>query len=200
MIKVQQIGKPVKVKVNILIYIIVILLALTIVGALIALPILLVSAAIAKRRAEKKAKIYIEKDFLEFIGAKPQYINTSLIEVPGLNSSIVGNGIAYHQGCLYILDKGVAAQIPWDDIRSYSWHIEGYNKTEMYGGGIRDMGTKMQVGMDNAFAAMKAERASGMFIEVADIDRPVWHFQTADKALLNRWMEIFNQIKEGKIS
>lgn len=139
-----------------------------------------------------------ESTFTKFIGRPVKYINTILAGNDGFD--ICGSGLAYENGVVYIMEKGLAAKIPWADIRNWSWSIDGYDTTTVYGGSLsNNIAGNLQAAMENQNCQAAAVRASGFFIEVADIDYPRWQYQTVDQKVLTRWMEIFKQANEGKI-
>ncbi len=112
---------------------------------------------------------------------------------------ITGTGIAYGKGIVYVMDHGIAARIPWADVRNWRWSIEGYDQTQIYGGGAAATGMHFQAAANNQNARLRAGLSSGFFVKVADIDHPEWQFMCTDEALLKRWMEIFKQRNEGRI-
>jgi hypothetical protein len=106
--------------------------------------------------------------------------------------------MAYSEGRLFVCEEGVAAEIPWDSIRSWTWNVEGHESTQLYG--RHDVGTTVQVNAANWRARTLAERASGFTVVTADIEKPEWRFQTSDTTVLKKWMEILQQMKEGKLA
>lgn len=172
-------------------------LFLTIVGMVIGYPLMILVHQIKKAAARDAIEAGLRTKFPAFIGRKPEYIDTAVCGFGSNLSDLTGSGIAYAGGRIFIVEEGVAAEIPWGDIRSWSWNVEGHDVTRVYGAG--DIQTNMQVAGANHKAKSAAERASGFTVKTASIDKPDWRFQTADVTVLKRWMEIFAQMKEGRI-
>lgn len=127
----------------------------------------------------------------EYIGEKPDYLNTSFSMHNKNDVSISGSAIAVHKDIIYIVDHGVVAKIGWDDIRKWGWKTAGY---EIFSG-VGFSGTlnaKNATGNAKAIAYMD----SGFFIEVKDVDKPSWQFMCDDKNVLKRWNEILTQMDE----
>ncbi len=177
--------------------IIIVPLCLTIVGVVIALPIMFVVHQLKKASAREAIEAGLQTRFPAFIGSKPEYIDTAVCGWGSDLKKLTGSGIAYAGGRIFIVEEGLAAEIPWDDIRSWTWNVEGHEVTRVYG--KPDFTTNIQVGRVNQQAKLNAERASGFTITTASIDKPDWRFQTSDTTVLKRWMEILNQMKEGRI-
>ena len=127
------------------------------------------------------------------IGRAPLRMEATASKLPD-SPRIGASGIAWDGDRLYIMEAGELATIPWSDVRSWTWRIPGYSKSVAYGGGLN---TAAQVWNENASAQVEAAANSGFFVQVADLDRPTWHFQCSDRRVLERWYEILNQIKEG---
>lgn len=53
--------------------------------------------------------------------------------------------------------------------------------------------------MDNRKERQKAYKQSGIFVEVADIDHPVWQIKFSDGDMMRRYWEIFRQYLEGTL-
>lgn len=135
--------------------------------------------------------------FLDYIG--PNHKNIEHIEFNAVfneNGATI-DGIAIIGSTLYMVEKGVAVTIPWSAIRSWTWSIEGYSEVKIYGG---QPGTNHSASMDNARAEAEARKASGIFITVADVGKPVWQFTTTDKTVCERWMEILRQVNEKMLA
>lgn len=68
-------------------------------------------------------------------------------------------------------------------------------------GGRVVSGTLLQLdtSMDNRRERQKACNQSGIFVEVADIDHPVWQIKFSDGNMMRRYWEIFN-IWKGRSS
>lgn len=172
-------------------------LMLTIIGLVIALPLMILVHQLKKASARDAIEAGLRTKFPAFIGRKPEYIDTAVCGFGNNLSNLSGSGIAYAGGRIFIVEEGLAAEIPWEDIRSWTWNVEGHNVTQVYG--ASDFATSFQVSNANVAAKSTAERASGFTVTTASIDKPDWRFQTVDVTVLKRWMEIFNQMNEGRL-
>lgn len=112
--------------------------------------------------------------------------------------SLIVSGIAYDGHSIIVMDKGYAVKLDRADIRSWTWRIEGYSTTQIYG--KSDIVTSMKVIGANRKSYLDSLASSGFFIEVADIDNPVWQFMSCNERVLRRWDEILRQIDEGKLA
>ena len=177
--------------------IIILPLILTVIGIVIALPLMIVVHQVKKASARDAIQAALRTRFPAFIGSKPEYVDTAVCGYGADLKKLTGSGMAYAGGRIFMVEEGLAAEIPWDDIRSWTWNVEGHEVTRVYGGS--DFATNFDVGNANYAAKANAERASGFTVSTASIDKPDWRFQTSDVAVLKRWMEILNQMKEGRI-
>jgi hypothetical protein len=132
--------------------------------------------------------------FQEFVGPNADYIDTDIALVPGRRKRFSGTGIALKEGKIYMMDSGMAAHIPWNFIRSWRYEIQGVERSLV--GVTNYSGVLVPQYSENR---EEAYRGSGFFVTVADIEYPEWQFQTMNKNLAKKWLEIFNQINEGKI-
>ena len=167
--------------------IVIVPLLLTIVGVVIALPLMIVVHELKKAAARDAIQAALRTQFPAFIGSKPEYMDTAVCGYGTDLKKLTGSGMAYAGGRIFVVEEGLAAEISWDDIRSWTWNVEGHEVTRVYG--TSDLGTNLQVGNANYAARLKAERASGFTVS---IDKPDWRFQTSNVAVLKRWMEILN--------
>lgn len=155
-----------------------------------------------KNFSEKRMRDEADEAFTKFIGKSVKYKDTA-IAVSRENREvgfISGYGLAYDDSIVYIMEHGLAAKIPWTEVRKWSWNVDGYNTTAIYGGSLaNNMSGNMAAAVNNANAKASAFRESGFFVDVADIEHPRWQFMTIDEKLLTRWMEIFKQVSEGKL-
>lgn len=155
-----------------------------------------------KKFAEKRMRAEADEAFTKFIGKSVKYKDTT-IAVSRENREvgfISGYGLAYDDSIVYMMEHGLAAKIPWTEVRKWSWNVDGYNTTAIYGGSLaNNMSGNMAAAVNNANAKASAFRESGFFVDVADIEHPRWQFMTIDEKLLTRWMEIFKQVSEGKL-
>ncbi len=135
------------------------------------------SLLIRAARYHSTAHVRTEKLFRQYVGST-QFFDVAVGK--DKNFDAAGTGIAYDSGKLYVLDRGVAATIPLDAIRSWEWEIASYT-----------LGHKR--------SKQLAQINSGFFVRVEDLEKPVWQFMTDDKSTLERWSEILRQAKEGKI-
>jgi hypothetical protein len=173
-------------------------LAITIIGLPIAALIVVISTVINMFKANKGAEVVKQKTeevFKKFIGKPVKYLS---VNVCGLGDrKVSGTAIAYDSGMIFIMDRGLAAKIPFDQIRNWKWSVAGYETTTLYGD-VRQI-DRYNVANRNANAQHEAYVNSGLFISVASLDYPEWQFMTIDEAVLKRWMEILKQASEGRI-
>lgn len=134
-----------------------------------------------------------------FVGKKIPYLDVVPAGAKGDLSSVTASAIGFDPESMsvYVLDNGLAAEIPWELIREWRWEVSGYVKTEVYGA---DVGMKVAASARNQDARADAARKSGLFISVADINHPEWQFVCADPSLLKRWNELLIQVREGRIA
>lgn len=74
-------------------------------------------------------------------------------------------GASPTRGCVYVLENGVPAEIPWIDVRRWRWEIPGFTKTHYSGTNI---GTAIHAGLVESVSFRRALKASGLFVEVAE--------------------------------
>lgn len=132
----------------------------------------------------------INSDFKNFIGNPTEYFFTGVI---GGFECYTAQGIAYGDGVLYMMRNGVAAKIPLEDIRDWTWRIEGYARNKVYG---NNLGLSLEVARDNRAAMRAAAFQSGFFVSVKDAQVPEWHFVSTDKNQLQRLDEMLTQAAE----
>lgn len=178
-------------------WLIIIPLIFTVVGIIIALPLMWIINKVSTSSATEHLTDEARAKLAAFIGRQPKYMDVAMCGYGSNLSKVSASGMAYADGRLYILEEGVAAEIPWDEIRDWKWNIDGHSVTQLYG--PNDVGIALQVAQANANARAVAHRASGFTITTADIDKPEWRFQTTDEKVLKKWMEILTQMKEGRI-
>lgn len=164
-----------------------------IIGLFVTLPVWLIAAALKGKRITKEYAATARTKLVDFVGKEPEYIDTGFSLVGKEKYS--GTGIAYSDGRIFILDSGLAAELPWSCIRSWTWSVAGLNK--VFTVGRSDFATNLDVGIQNAQATGDQLRSSGFSITVQDINKPEWCFQTVDEAACKRWNEIVTQMNEG---
>lgn len=115
--------------------------------------------------------------------------------VPGLKdaaykhidcSSKTGIAINTQSRTVSLIGKSKVKNYPFNDIRSWEFNFER--------AGIARSGG-VQAGLDNYHRIKAAEKNSGLFLNVRDIDNPVWQimFPSSTKDILQKWMEILQQ-------
>ena len=138
------------------------------------------------------------KDFLrDFVGAEPRFMDAACGPYGANLGSVTGAGIAYADGRLYVLEEGTAAEIPWPQVRSWSYDIRGWETVE--GGADHDPVTPMCLVHKAQRPRIVAHRASGFTIVTRDVGKNEWRFATIDKAVCTKWMEILRQMNEGEL-
>ena len=145
------------------------------------LPILLV------KRANPIVATRAQEAMLAFIGSQPKYLDTRCTLTRSMKG-LTGTGIALTDQYLYVLDDGEIGKIPFDQIRGWTWKIQGY--TQLRGS---DTATSINAGVETMANRSRAHVDSGLFVNVKNVDKPSWQFMTTDKKLLQRWSEIFTQ-------
>jgi len=155
------------------------------------------------KKAIAALKPVARKAMIGFIGSEPKYLDASGTVMADWNPvRLSGTGIAIKDDLLYVMQDGEIAQIPWGLIRSWEWRIEGTSSARLIKQGVPAgvaAAIQLQANEANADASAAAYRDSGLFITVADIDRPIWQFRTVDEKTLRRWDEILRQVKEGRL-
>lgn len=146
---------------------------------------------------QKKLLEEAEVALTEFIGKSVKYENVS---ISGRDGSLSASGLAYDNGFIFIMDHGLAAKVPWADVRNWNWNIAGHNTVTVYGGNLKsNMAGNLSASINNAIEKSRAHAESGFFIGVSDIDYPKWQFTSVDEKVLTRWFEIFKQLDEGTL-
>jgi hypothetical protein len=156
----------------------------------------LVRAMTLNKKILPKVKGEAQAALSTFVGSSPQHIDIDACagEKAG---EITGTGIAYANRTLYILDKGIGAKIPWETVRSWRWELPGHETFHVVGGDfVSDFRLADQL---NQQARDRAAGDSGVFVEVADVNRTEWHFRSNDISVLKRWQEILARVKEGAL-
>lgn len=90
------------------------------------------------------------------------------------------------------------AEYPLGDIRDASWSIEGYTLSQPMG--FVGFSQASAIRAANREALLQARAASGLSLELADVERPgVLINLDADEGRLRRCMEILTQAFEGRL-
>ncbi|MBP2315090.1 hypothetical protein J2852_004441 [Azospirillum soli] len=142
----------------------------------------------AEKRLRNQAREWAAKHF----GAEPDYLDVARVQIAV--NSINASGFAVSRNRIIVIEKGVAAELPWSSIRSWNWKVSGYEQIRTFGPVGLIQGA--QVDAVNRAQRDQAKAESGFFIQVADIEKPEWHVQTDDMKMLKKWHEIFLQLKE----
>ena len=151
------------------------------------------------RKVGATVKADAEQRFRAFIGKEPDLMDVST-GAYGDNVRVVsGTGIALAAGRLYVMDGGVAAEIPWVLIRTWNWTIKGCASDEGSVAHTPDE-TPMVMVNENARGRITAHRSSGFTIVTRDIQKSEWRFNTIDEKLCVKWMEVLNQMNEGTMT
>ena len=112
----------------------------------------------------------------------------------GLDHCEDGTGIAIDRpfGRLVLIGPEGHKSYPYAEVREWS-------AREERPGFVPNMGSAQAIGMA-ARAEMDAKKATGLFVKVADIERPLWRVAMKDASTRARWMEILQQaINEGGV-
>jgi len=147
------------------------------------------------RMAPSKTRAFIEAVKGNFPGFMKRTFTYS-----DYNPSETGNAscLAYDGKNIIIMNDGQYVILGWNDIRKWGWELAGMQETT--GGGI---GNSLANKFSDISANAKAGQKSGFTISVTDINQPTLFFPTGlgdkTKKTCEKWMEIFNQINEGKL-
>lgn len=105
------------------------------------------------------------------------------------------NFIAFNGRDFFMTDNiGRMIKFNWEDVRQWS---HGTQTGGMLYGGTPSQGISNELA--NSRQRIENAEASGFFVTVKDVNQPKWQFETSDKALQNKWMEIFRQVNDGTI-
>lgn len=89
--------------------------------------------------------------------------------------------------------QGEMVKFNWNDVRE--WSHDTQTGGMMIGTGSYAVSAMMHNIQQNEENADE----SGFFVTIKDVNQPKWQFKTSDKALQNKWMEIFRQVKDGTL-
>lgn len=109
------------------------------------------------------------------------------------------DGVAYKDQLIYFMSRGRVFEIPFRQIRSWQWKVETPETLTLHGTGLQASALQASAVQANLSAAARAFLHSGFFIQVADENMPVMQFHCDDQSVLQKWDEIFTQVREGKI-
>ena len=155
----------------------------------------------------KEVDARARQDLTRALGRQPVYADFGAASSER-SKSIVATGLAYDGERLYVVEESMAEPIPWANVRRFRWTIQTDQAVvvdvqvdvSISGGSLLyihgDPGARANEAAKRRAAAM---RRSGFFLYVADVARPVRHFVTSDRAVLERWFEILTQMKEGRL-
>lgn len=157
-----------------------------------------ISTMLDAKRKTKRTKQEAERFLRDFIGREPQFIDCGTGGAGTNLMEITGTGIAYADGRLYVLDQGVAAEIPWSQVRSWNWNILGWTSDEGPEAHAPDSTPMVEI-TRNSVGRITAHRNSGFTIVTKDIHKTDWRFTTIDSAVCKKWMEILRKMDEGAL-
>lgn len=87
-----------------------------------------------------------------------------------------------------------------EEIRGAETSIAGAREWYFSGGSLLNHAVgKFNTALDNRIERRKAYDESGLFVQVADIDHPVWQIRFSDERRLQKYAEIFRQFFEGTL-
>ena len=97
---------------------------------------------------------------------------------------------------IHLMDSGQVKSYQFADVRSWKTNLQTGGTTAFVGGGALNA---MSVGSANSKQLKDNEKASGLFVSVRDVDKPIWRIKFSDKQdeeerQQARWMEILNQV------
>ena len=105
-------------------------------------------------------------------------------------------GIAVEEENIHLMDDGRVKSYPFADVRSWKTNLQTGGTTTFVGGGALNA---ISVGSANNKQLKDNDKASGLFVSVRDVDKPIWRIKFSDKQdeeekQQARWMEILNQV------
>lgn len=97
---------------------------------------------------------------------------------------------------LHLMDDNQVKSYPFDDLRSWKTNLQSGGTIAFVGGGAINA---ISVGSANRSQMKANDKASGLFVSVRDVDKPVWRVKFSDDTTEEekqqaRWMEILNQV------
>ena len=113
---------------------------------------------------------------------RPKFIDTSV--TPDTVGNLYGSGMAIIRSRLFMMDRGHTAEIPWGAVRGWA-----------AGGG--DVVVVASTTDDSTLDVLPATTGGGVTLYVRDINKPIWHFETGNPAVVARWREILTRIEEA---
>lgn len=129
-------------------------------------------------------------------GGQPAHIDVVTVMHDGPGRLISASGLATADGGIALMEHGETAVVPWSAVRSWDWSVIEPDQFYVAGGSL---GSRLMAIEANRAARSNANTNSGFTVRVADIGKPVWHIETSDRSLLERWQEIFDQVSEGQL-
>jgi len=94
--------------------------------------------------------------------------------------------------------RGQEKQYPFDAIRGWKTNFQESVRVQGAGTGMAGLSAIGAANAMNRDARRLNQKASGLFIELKDIDFPVWRVGFQSQEVQNRWHEILTQyVKEG---
>lgn len=115
------------------------------------------------------------------------------------NGVVQVDGIAYKNQLIYLMSRGRVFEIPFNQIRSWHWTVETPESVSVHGIGLQAAAIQASAVQANLSTAARAFLQSGFFIQISDENTPVLQFHCDDQSALQKWDEIFTQVREGKI-
>ena len=138
---------------------------------------------IAKAKAGNEWEEQLNKTLTGFQEAQYKHIDSSSKTAIAVNTQL-------QKVCL--VQDSRSKSYAFNEIRNWETNLE--TAGQIYGAGVN-------VAIANMKSLSAAKRNTGLFLQVKDIDQPVWQIMFPDdtKANLAKWMEILRQtLNEGK--
>ena len=107
-----------------------------------------------------------------------------------------GFGIDSARHVLLLRNGKDRSQYDFDHVKS----IEKRSRTGgevMHTGGRLTVGTSLNISAHNFGTMLANQETSGLFITVADLDRPVWQLKFSSEKEMDRWFAVINQAVLG---
>ena len=108
-----------------------------------------------------------------------------------------GYAVNIGEGKIFVESNYKHATYERAKIRDIQWQFGGAQKTTLYGQrGVLD---SLDTALDNRKSKKQAYDQGGIFITVADVDRPHWQIKFSNEVELRRSAEILQQFLEGTL-
>lgn len=164
------------------------LLYITIIG----IPIVLIINKILASNVKKNLEAEAASKFGSFCN-NCEYVYITINHSTELNGKgFTAYGIAADDNYLYLMEEGLAAKYEWENVRDSSYVIyDPSSSAKQAFSGPDEVALKnLSEGLGDA---LRLICASGISVEVQDIDKPLWRVVSLDNTQCQKWQEIIRQ-------